>query len=306
MKSKLFNKSLLFVIFSFLNAGAITLDSVLARSDSCVQISWIPESLNTKPEWYIQCGVKCTGPDTVCLHSDFLPGVIYKGIAYSYGCNDPYAIFRNRLSEGKLAGSHLCHYSSCSSPCTNVTGIDCSAFICYTWDETRQSTQMIYDNKKYLHITKAEAAPGDILVSPSDHAVLIIEKDDDTNFLIHESTGTPVNGCRERMIDISNTYWNKYYAVRNPLITRSDKANNQKKLTDFPSVNGLVRNGFLIPEIASNFDKINVYSVAGKKILEISNTKNLQKSTKLPRGPLIISAIVKNEPLKVFPVVNIF
>jgi hypothetical protein len=305
MKSQLFTGYFLFVIFSFLNTWAITLDSVLTRSDSCIQITWVPESLNTKPEWYIQCGVKCTGPDTVCLHSDFLPGVTYKGIAYSYGCNDPYTIFRNRLGEGKLAGSHLCHYSSCSSPCTNVTGIDCSAFICYTWNEARQSTQMMYDNKKYLHITKAQLAPGDILLSPSDHAVLIIEKDDDTNFLIHESTGTPVNGCRERMIDISNTYWSKYNAVRNPLINRSNKIINQK-LTDTPSVNGLVRNGLLIPEVASCFDMISVYSVAGEKILEISNTKNNQKSIKLPRGPLIICAIIKNEPPKVFPIVNIF
>lgn len=306
MKSYLFDIKFLFVILLLLfDSQAITLDSVLFRSDSCIQITWVPEILNTKPDWYIKCGVKCTGPDTVCLHSDFLPGVTYRGIAYSYGCDDPYVIFRNRLIEGKLAGSHLCHYSSCSSPCSSVTGIDCSAFICYAWNEDRQSTQMMYDNKKYTHITKAELAPGDILLSPSDHAVLIIEKDDATNFLVHESTGTPVNGCRERMIDVSDSYWNKYYAVRNPLISRANKI-IKDKIADSPAVNRLVRHGLLVPQAANDFDKISIYSIAGNRILEITNAKNQKESIKLPRGPFIIYAMKNNGPLKIFPVVNIY
>lgn len=292
------------ILLFFQYAIAVPLDTVLARSDSCVRVTWIPESLNTNPSWYIQCGAKCTGSDSVCLHSDFIPGIPYRGIAYSYGCNDPYEVFRGSLEEGKLAGSHLCHYNSCSSPCETVTGIDCSAFVCWAWNVPRQSTGMLYDNHDYQHIIKADLAPGDILVNPSNHCVLIMEKDGETNYVIQESTGTPVNGCRERLIDISDTYWNKYYSVRNPEIVESQKIKNFtfNLAHDFSR---LIRRGMLYPADAGDFYSINVFSLSGKKILQINNGPALN-AIRLPRGAMIISILRKTENFLTFSVVNTY
>lgn len=197
---------------------SIPLDSVFARGDSCLAIEWTPDSVNTRSAWYIDNGSKCTGSDTVYRHADFIAGVPYRSIAYSYGGEDPYYIFREKVASGFLVGSHLCHYNTFGDPSSVIAGTDCSGFVCYVWDVPRMSTGGLAEDSRFQHISKAAIEEGDILVKAGSHTVLVVEKDDSTHFLIWESTSA-VNGCRERLIDIGDPAWNPYSALRNPGIS---------------------------------------------------------------------------------------
>ncbi|MBN1309679.1 MAG: C40 family peptidase, partial [Chitinispirillaceae bacterium] len=186
---------------------ADNLDTLFLRGDSSIAVTWTPDSNNTRPEWYRTNGSQCTGADSIYRHCDFLPGETYRGVAYSYGGEDGYLRFREKLAAGFIAGSHLCHYSTFGDPSPVVAGTDCSGFICYLWDVPRVSTRELHAD--YAAITREEIDVGDILVKPGSHVVLVVEREDDVRFLIWESTSV-VNGCRERSIDITDGAWDAY------------------------------------------------------------------------------------------------
>jgi hypothetical protein len=210
--------SLICILAATTVAFTFPLDSAYSRGDSCLNIVWTPDSANTKPTWYIQNGSLCTGVDTVYRHCDFTPGVTYRSIAYSYGGEDPYLTFRDKLRRGLLAGSHLCHYQTVGDPSPYVAGTDCSGFACYLWNVPRVSTNGLVSDPQYQKIQKSDLRAGDLLVRAGSHAVFVVDQDDSTHFVIWESTSA-VNGCRERVIDITDAAWAPYVAVRNPGIT---------------------------------------------------------------------------------------
>jgi len=193
-------------------AFALPIDSLYARGDSSINIAWTPDSANTRPFWYARC---CT-TDTNYSHCDFLPAVSYRGEAYSYGGEDPWMLFRDRLAQGALAGSHDCHYTGCGDPSDSVTGTDCSGFVCYLWGVPRVATGTLATSPSYVTIAKSSLAPGDALVKASSHAAIVVEADEYPQVLIWESYGWPVNGCRERLIDLSDTYLRVPSSVPHP------------------------------------------------------------------------------------------
>jgi hypothetical protein len=192
--------------------AAFPLDSALSRGDSSLNIVWTPDSMNTRPGWYGRC---CT-TDSNYFHCDFKAGAGYRGEAYSYGGEDPYDLFRTRLSRGALAGSHDCHYYTCGDPSDSVTGTDCSGFLCYLWNEPRVSTVDLAASARYVHIDKRSLAAGDALIRSGSHSAFVVEVTDSTEVLIWEAYGWPVNGCRERVVDVTASAWNSYVAIRNP------------------------------------------------------------------------------------------
>jgi hypothetical protein len=214
---------------------AIPLDSVLNRGDSCLAVEWTPDSVNTRSAWYVENGSLCTGSDTVYRHSDFVPGTAYRSIAYSYGGEDAYGTFRDKVTRGFLVGSHLCHYSTFGDPSGVIAGTDCSGFVCYVWNVPRTSTGGLVGDSRYLQVPRSKIEPGDILVKAGSHTLLIVEKDDSTNYLIWESTSA-VNGCRERIIDISDPAWTAYNALRNPDIVRTSHETTVKNIRQPPSL----------------------------------------------------------------------
>lgn len=195
--------------------SALPIDSLYARGDSSINIAWTPDSANTRPFWY----ARCCPSDTNYSHCDFLPGLAYRGEAYSYGGEDPWMLFRERLAQGALAGSHDCHYTGCGDPSDSVTGTDCSGFVCYLWGVPRVTTGTLATSPSYVTIAKSSLAPGDALVKASSHSLIVVDAGEYPELLIWESYGWPVNGCRERMIDLSDTYWDAYVARRNPDLT---------------------------------------------------------------------------------------
>jgi hypothetical protein len=190
---------------------ASQLDTMFVRGDSAIAIEWTPDSVNTRGDWYVQYGSTCAGADSVYRHCDFQPGVTYKSIAYSYGGEDGYIRFRDKIKEGYLVGSHMCHYNNYGDPSKVIAGTDCSGFVCYLWGVPRVSTREL--SSQYKAIMRDELDAGDILVKSGSHTVLIVEREDSTHLLIWESTSA-VNGCRERSIDLTDTYWDAYVPRR--------------------------------------------------------------------------------------------
>ena len=244
-------------------AEAVPLDTLFARGDSSIAVTWTADSANTRADWYRANGALCTDADSVYTHCDFLPGVTYRSIAYSYGGEDGYVRFREKIAAGFLAGSHLCHYTTFGDPSPVVAGTDCSGFVCFLWDVPRVSTRELYSG--YAVITREELDAGDILVKPGSHTVLIVEKEEDTRFLIWESTSA-VNGCRQRSIDIADSYWDAYYPRRHSGITGAiPLATDCTHRNGFPDVT-MHREGSILRCAPAWQGTVSFYSLRGARL----------------------------------------
>ena len=274
------------------------LDSVFSRGDSCLAVEWTPDSANTRADWYVKWGAGC---DTGYRHCDFLPGVAYRSIPYSYGGEDPPALFREKLAQGFLAGSHQCHYNALFSQgievSTLVAGSDCSGFVCYVWNVPRTNTGGLISSPDYKRIAKSDLQPGDILVRSGYHTVFIVERVDSTEFLIWEETSA-VNGCRERSINLADQAWDLYLAVRNPALTgteaiKASRNNNINPLCDrvavMPGVTSL-----LVRFKRSFSGTLTLYDLRGtclrtNLLTSVSATFLWNLPTRLPRGTYFLS-----------------
>jgi hypothetical protein len=221
------------LLTTFAGFAQLTVDSVITLSDSCVQIRWTPDSINTDAAWYEQYGSTCTGTDTIYKHCDFFPGMEYSGIPYSYGGEDAWYTFRDHLQKGFLVGSHSCHYSVYGDPSNKVTGTDCSGFLSFVWGYPRSTTSTFYSGSAFITVPITEVRPGDALIKATAscgyHAILIVEANDIKEVVISEASST-VFGCRERIVDLSTNAWQCYKAIRYPkLANRAQPMQTQVK-----------------------------------------------------------------------------
>lgn len=256
-------------------AFSFPIDSMFARGDSCIFITWKPDSQNTNPSWYIKNGQLCKNADTIYRHCDFLPGITYRSIAYSYGGEDSYKIFLQKVKDHFLIGSHLCHYNYYGDPSPVIAGTDCSGFVSYIWSVPRLSTTGFLNSTSYKRISKSELRPGDAMIKGGSHMVIIADKgEDSTEFLIWESTSV-VNGCRERIINLADKYWSDYVPIRNPNLSNvkvlRNYTNQNSKMLHFQfSANS--------KKLISNIPitgKIDVITISGKKLISIQNKKEM-------------------------------
>lgn len=249
------------IVLSVINLYAFNIDSVITRSDSCVHIQWVPDSTNTDPFWYTTYGTTCINADSVYRHCDFLPGHTYNGIAYSYGGEDPWYLFRSRLSMGFLVGSHQCHYTNYGDPSNRITGTDCSGFLSFVWDHPRVATGTFYNSTTFKTVSFSEILPGDALVMATancgNHALLVIEADTITEVVVSEASST-ARGCRERVIDLTETGWSCYKAIRYPKLTISESATDRKS-AEKPFKKSFITsqkhiNGDILLQLSSKFE----------------------------------------------------
>lgn len=242
-------------------AAALPLDTLLARGDSSLAVTWTPDSINTSAIWYLQNGATCTGADSIYRHSDFLPGVTYRSIAYSYGGEDSYGRFREKVKQGLLVGSHLCHYTTFGDPTPVVAGTDCSGFVCYLWGVPRVSTHGL--KSTYAPQSWDNLSVGDILVKPGSHAVMVVEREDSTHLFIWESTSV-VNGCRERSIDITESTWSSYYPLKYPTSRLRQPETFHPQYAVMPSIS--FNNKLLtVKSLVGWHGTIGLYSASGKR-----------------------------------------
>lgn len=276
----------IFLIFLSINEGfaQLAVDSVIARSDSCVQIQWTPDSINTDISWYEQYGSTCTGADTIYKHCDFLPGVNYSGIPYSYGGEDAWYTFRERLQQGFLVGSHSCHYNVYGDPSNRVTGTDCSGFLSFVWGYPRSTTSAFYSGSAFTTIPITDVKPGDALIKATsgcgNHAILIVEANDIKEVVISEASST-VFGCRERIVDLSTSAWQCYKAIRYPNLvnrTRQKVFSSESNLISVQKIKPYTYR-FLFNDQLNGY--VDIYTVDGRRLSStpIENCKTVQFQT---------------------------
>jgi hypothetical protein len=268
------------LITTFTAFAQIAVDSVIALSDSCVQIEWTPDSTNTDVSWYKQYGASCTGADTIYQHCDFIPGVEYRGIPYSYGGEDPWYTFRDRLQQGFLVGSHSCHYSVYGDPSNRVTGTDCSGFLSFVWGYPRSTTSTFYSGSAFTTIPITDVKPGDALVKATAgcgyHAILIIEANDIKEVVISEASST-VFGCRERIVDLSTSNWECYKAIRYSKLVNQTRQIRTLTNADMPTIQKLDAGSCRVVFHQPLSGSIEVFTVNGKTLYSktLENCNNI-------------------------------
>jgi hypothetical protein len=269
--------TILCLFIAICNAGW-PLDSVLIRGQTCIDISWTPDEKNVKNDWYAYYGRNCTGADSIYKQCDFIAGKTYRGIAYSYGGEDPWFTFLAKLAAGKLVGSHLCQYNLYGDPSDTIAGTDCTGYICFIWNVSRQSTTGMLGNSSYKKIDNTNAFPGDIIIkkgSGSNHAVLIVENDDPTQCVIWEASSV-VNSCRERIIDLTDSYWTSSTILRNPAINTISSKSYQNRKSEHISIQLLANKNheIYVPELIGSCI-VDIYSLDGKILV----TKKIYPNT---------------------------
>lgn len=174
---------------------------MLARAESFAELTWFADSAVTTA-WdsvYYLYGFPSGGCEEH-RHSDWTAGQTYQGVAYGYGQNDDTVRYIQKLVQDSLAaGNHMCHYLNYRAetgicPPDWAAGIDCSAFVSRCWGVARTNCQGLYDLS--YPVDRDKVQPGDILVDPAHHVVLIA--DGGTNppygtFALYEASGS---ACR--------------------------------------------------------------------------------------------------------------
>lgn len=298
-------KSIIFIsfiiIYSINKPVSWPLDSAFARGDSSISISWTADSANTDPSWYIHFGNQCTGADSIYRHSDFIPGKTYKGVAYSYGGEDPWNLFRARIDSGYLVGSHLCHYREYGDPSDTITGTDCSGYLCYIWNVPRMSTSGLVQSSLFMTIDKTDLRAGDALVRGGYHCVFVAEADDPAETVVWEASSS-VFGCRERVTDINTSYWEPFIALRYPEITGIfDNYNRGANLnSDLLSMKFLSMGRIKVTSLYGKKVFVRVYNILGQLIEQItlptfSQNKEILSTKLLSKGIYLISLSIDNQ-----------
>ncbi len=170
----------------------ITRDEIIANAWEYVNNHWQCADYNST-RWQSYYQVNGCPQHRQC---DFTPGETYVGEAYGYGQNDAYQEFNQKLDDSLGAGNHDCHYfnyfdSTGIAPPDWACGIDCSAFVCRCWEVVRTNTSGLYD--RYCPVDKSAVEPGDILVKPGSHTVLIGDPGENPpygNFNLFEASGS--------------------------------------------------------------------------------------------------------------------
>lgn len=205
--------SVLLVFFSFSTVSAITRDKIIDNAKKYANLQWYCSQENIDHPEYTQGG---------CSPCDFDVGW-QTGEAYSYGRNDSYEEFLQRIAAGYGAGSHLCHYQVAGGPPPWATGIDCSAFVSRCWGISRQSTATLPNYS--VEISRLRLQHGDILNIPHYHVRLFERRAQDGRPTVFEASGSAAKVVH-RTVDWGNytpRCLNKLYVVPPSLMVINKK-----------------------------------------------------------------------------------
>ena len=154
-------------------------------------------------QWQVTPTAYGREPDTSCTGFNRIrrPGYLHgklgqqvRGIPYCWGCMGSLAQIGARLSRGVLAGN-VC---TRNDPRTDVTGVDCSAFVSATWGlSTHFTTAAIPAIASPLN-NVWDMRPGDALNKPHSHVMLFLRFTPDRKAEVMESSPGACNGrvCR--------------------------------------------------------------------------------------------------------------
>jgi len=117
-----------------------------------------------------------------------------RGIPYCWGCHGALGQIRDKINRGVLAGN-VC---TRNAPRTDVTGVDCSAFVSAAWGlATHFTTAAIPAISRRLD-NPWDLQPGDALNKPGSHVMLFLRFTPDRKAEVMEASPGACNGrvCR--------------------------------------------------------------------------------------------------------------
>ena len=155
-------------------------------------------------QWKLTAPAYGRDPDTACtgfngrvrrptyLHSKL--GQEVRGIPYCWGCMGSLEQIRAKIERGVLAGNICTH----NQPRSDVTGVDCSAFVSATWGLATQYTTSSIPSIT-SHVTNPwDLRPGDALNKAGSHVMLFLRFTPDRKAEVMEASPGACNGrvCR--------------------------------------------------------------------------------------------------------------
>ena len=93
-----------------------------------------------------------------------------RGIPYCWGCFGSLDQIRSKIDHGVLAGNICTH----NAPRSDVTGVDCSAFVSAAWGLAHQFTTSAIPAITQPVTNPWDLRPGDALDKPGSHVMLFL------------------------------------------------------------------------------------------------------------------------------------
>jgi hypothetical protein len=142
-------------------------------------------------------------PDTTCTgfnrirRPGYLSGKLgqeVRGVPYCWGCHGSLNQFRTRIANGMLAGNVCTH----NDPRSDVTGVDCSAFVSAAWGLANHFTTAAIPAITTELDNAWDLQPGDALNKAGTHVMLFLRFTPDRKAEVMESSTGGCNGrvCR--------------------------------------------------------------------------------------------------------------
>jgi hypothetical protein len=154
-------------------------------------------------QWLVTPSAYGRDPDTACSGFNRIrrPGYLHgklgqqvRGIPYCWGCHGSLAQIGAKLSRGVLAGNVCTH----NEPRTDVTGVDCSAFVSAAWGLATHFTTAAIPAIARPISNVWDLRPGDAFNKPHSHVMLFLRFTPDRKAEVMESSPGACNGrvCR--------------------------------------------------------------------------------------------------------------
>ena len=155
-------------------------------------------------QWQVNPAAYGRDPDNVCtgfagrvrrpfyLHGKL--GQQVRGIPYCWGCFGSLDQIRSKIEHGVLAGNICTH----NAPRSDVTGVDCSAFVSAAWGLAHQFTTSAIPAIAQPVTNPFDLRPGDALDKPGSHVMLFLQFTSNQMAEVMESSPGACNGrvCR--------------------------------------------------------------------------------------------------------------
>jgi hypothetical protein len=155
-------------------------------------------------QWQVNSAAYGSDPDTVCTgfagrvrRPGYLHGKVgqqVRGAPYCWGCHGSLDQIRSKIEHGVLAGNICTH----NAPRTDVTGVDCSAFVSAAWGLANHFTTDAIPAIAQPVPNASDLRPGDALNKPGSHVMLFLRFTPDRMAEVMESSPGACNGrvCR--------------------------------------------------------------------------------------------------------------
>jgi hypothetical protein len=184
--------------FANVNLGASAALRVLNRRqviDTALQFA--------NARWRVNAGAYGPDPDRPCSGFNRIrrPGYLHGklnsdavGIPYCWGCHGSLVKIAGAISSGRLAGN-VC---TRDNPRSDVSGVDCSAFVSATWGLSTHFTTIAIPAIARQLESPWDLLPGDALNKPGSHVMLFVRFTPDRRAEVIESSTGGCNGkvCR--------------------------------------------------------------------------------------------------------------